>query len=111
MYQLFGVEVIEVDEEGNKYVTKVKEDGSTENITVETGLADANYVQIRSGLKLGDIVQYVNNATGNRTISTTTTSNIQGGMSVDSTTMDLMRLVDGTNSGSVGSRNQKGMVK
>ena len=42
---------------GEQYVTKVNNDGSTEEITVETGIADENYVQILSGVALNDKIQ------------------------------------------------------
>lgn len=42
---------------GEQYVTKVNNDGSTEEIMVETGIADENYVQILSGVALNDKIQ------------------------------------------------------
>lgn len=52
----------------SKYVIVVKEDGTTENINVETGISDDNYVQIKSGLNGDETIQL---------IETTTTNNIQ----------------------------------
>ena len=36
----------------------INEDGTTTKTEIETGVADANYVQILSGLNLGDEVEY-----------------------------------------------------
>jgi len=56
-------------ENGNKYVVIVKSDGTTENVTIETGISDDSYVQVLSGL------------TGNETIQMIqTTSNITFGL-------------------------------
>ena len=43
--------------EGEQYVNKVKEDGTLEEVIVETGIADESYVQITSGLSLNDKIQ------------------------------------------------------
>lgn len=51
--------------DNNKYVVVVKEDGTTENIEIETGISNDNYVEVKSGLNGGETVQVV---------STTTTS-------------------------------------
>lgn len=45
-------------ENNEKYVNKINEDRSIEKIKIETGKANANYVEILSGLSLGDTVQY-----------------------------------------------------
>lgn len=45
-------------ENNEKYVNKINADRSIEKIKIETGKADANYVEILSGLSLGDTVQY-----------------------------------------------------
>lgn len=49
----------------SKYVIVVKEDGETENVKIETGISNDNYVEVISGLNGGETVQVV---------STTTTS-------------------------------------
>ena len=50
------IEAVQIEDE-KRYVNLVKDD-STEKVYIETGLADANNVQIISGLSLGDKVQY-----------------------------------------------------
>lgn len=45
-------------ENNEKYVNKIDSDGNIEKIKVETGKSNANYVEIKSGLSLGDTVQY-----------------------------------------------------
>lgn len=45
-------------ENNEKFVNKVKEDGSVEKVQVKTGKSNANYVEIEEGLSLGDTVQY-----------------------------------------------------
>jgi len=54
----------------SQYVVILKNDGSTENITIEVGLSNDAYTEVVSGLALGDIVRY--------TSSDTTNSNIRG---------------------------------
>lgn len=51
------IEAIIIEDE-KKYVNLINEDGTTIKTEVETGIADANYVQILSGLNLGDEVEY-----------------------------------------------------
>ncbi len=51
------IESIYENSNGEKYVNKINEDGTTEEVIVETGIADENYVQIISGLELNDKVQ------------------------------------------------------
>lgn len=46
-----------------KYVVVVKEDGTTQNVTVETGISNDNYVQIISGLSGGENIQVVQTTT------------------------------------------------
>ena len=62
--------VQETDE--NKYVVVVREDGTTENVEIETGISNDNYVHVKSGLTGGETVQVV---------STTTTSSGRGSSS------------------------------
>lgn len=47
-----------VIENNQKYVNLINSDGTTELVEIETGKADANYVQIVSGLSEGDKVSY-----------------------------------------------------
>ena len=49
-----------------KYVVVVNEDGSTENVTVETGISNDAYTEIKSGLLGTETVAY--------TVTTTTTN-------------------------------------
>lgn len=51
------VESIIIEEDG-RYVNKIKEDGTIEKVKVETGLSDANNVEIVSGLNEGDKIKY-----------------------------------------------------
>lgn len=51
------IEAVEV-EEGKKYVNLLNNDGTTTKTEIETGVADANYVEIISGLSLGNQVKY-----------------------------------------------------
>ena len=44
---------------GSKYVVVVNSDGTTKNVTVETGLSNGNYVEIKSGLSGGETIQMV----------------------------------------------------
>lgn len=46
-----------------KYVIKVNEDGSTEEVTVETGVSNDDYVEIKSGLEENDKVQVITTTT------------------------------------------------
>lgn len=49
--------------DSNKYVICVKEDGITENIEIETGISNDNYVEITSGLKGGEKIQVIQTTT------------------------------------------------
>lgn len=52
----------------NKYVIVVKNDGTTENVNVETGISNDSYVQIKSGLSGNETIQML------KTTSTTSTT-------------------------------------
>ena len=82
------IETVEV-EENNKYVQIVHEDGTTEDVAVETGLSDAKYVQIKSGLEIGQTVNYKDIATGNNTIVTNSNSTSNGMMQGEGQRMRL----------------------
>ncbi len=45
-------------ENNKKYVNKIKDNNEVEKICIETGKADANYVEVKSGLSLGDKIKY-----------------------------------------------------
>ena len=51
------IDSISENSDGKQYVTKINEDGEAEEVIVETGIADENYVQILSGLALNDKIQ------------------------------------------------------
>ena len=51
------INAVATNSEGKKYVVKVNSDGTTEEVIVETGIANENYVQIISGLTIDDTVQ------------------------------------------------------
>lgn len=53
-------------ENDSSYLVIVNSDGSTQNVTVETGLSNDAYTEIKSGLSTGETVQY--------TVTTTTTN-------------------------------------
>ena len=65
------IDAISENSEGQEYVVKINEDGTTEEIIIESGIADDNYVQIKSGLNLNDKVQITTEITE----STTNNSN------------------------------------
>lgn len=67
--------------DNNRYVICVKEDGSTENIEVETGISDDNYVEIISGLTGGETVQVVQTTTTSSARTSKSSNNILGGQS------------------------------
>lgn len=51
------INAIEI-ENNKKYVNLINENGEENRIEIETGVSDANYVEIKSGLTLGDKVKY-----------------------------------------------------
>lgn len=65
----------------SRYVICVKEDGTTENIEVETGISDDNYVEIISGLTGGEKVQVIQTTTTSSARSSKSNNNILGGQS------------------------------
>ena len=68
------IDSISENSDGKQYVTKVNEDGEAEEVIVETGIADENYVQILSGLALNDKIQIETEITE----STNSSNNNQG---------------------------------
>lgn len=44
---------------GGSYVVVVNDDGTTENVTVETGISNDSYIEITSGLSGGETVQVI----------------------------------------------------
>ena len=63
------IDAVYEDDEGNEYVNKVKDDGSTEKVIIETGIANDSYVQVKSGLELNDKVQIITEVTESDTSS------------------------------------------
>lgn len=57
------IDAIYQNNEGKDYVVKVNEDGTTTDTIVELGIANDNYVQIKSGLNLNDKVQITTEVT------------------------------------------------
>ena len=68
------IDSVSENSDGKQYVTKVNEDGEAEEVIVETGIADENYVQILSGLALNDKIQIETEITE----STNSSNNNQG---------------------------------
>ncbi len=57
------VEAIQKDDEGKNYVDVVQDDGTAKKVYIETGISDDYYVEITSGLNVGDSVQIVKSTT------------------------------------------------
>lgn len=57
------IDAVYENDNGEEYVNKIKEDGTVEETTIETGIADDSYVQVISGLNLNDKVQIVTETT------------------------------------------------
>lgn len=68
------IDSVSENSDGEQYVTKINENGETEEVIVETGIADENYVQILSGLALNDKIQIETEITE----STNNSNNNQG---------------------------------
>ncbi|MCL2859900.1 MAG: efflux RND transporter periplasmic adaptor subunit [Oscillospiraceae bacterium] len=76
------IEAINVRDDDTKYVEAVDSNGGTSEVNVETGIADSNYVEIKSGLTVGQTVQYVDVATGNPGVTTSSGTNANSGQQV-----------------------------
>lgn len=66
----------------NSYVTIINEDKTTKNVTVETGLSNDAYIEIKSGLSNGETVQIVKEESTSSTNTRNQNSmkqNMQGG--------------------------------
>lgn len=77
------IDAVSENANGEEYVVKVNDDGSTQEVIVETGIANENYVQIKSGLSQGDKVQIeteITESTSSSTDSNTKSRNGFGGM-------------------------------
>ncbi|MBR3002915.1 MAG: efflux RND transporter periplasmic adaptor subunit [Clostridia bacterium] len=75
------IDAISENAKGEEYVVKVNEDGTTEDVIVETGVADENYVQIKSGLSEGDKVKIETEITESTNTSNDSTSKGMNGRS------------------------------
>lgn len=73
------IDAVSENSNGEEYVLKVNDDGSTQEIIVETGIADENYVQIKSGLNQGDKVQIETEITESSNTSTESNSKNKSG--------------------------------
>ena len=71
------IEAVHERDNGEEYVNKIKDDGTAQETTIETGIADDSYVQVTSGLDLNDKVQIVTETTE----STESTSDNKSGLS------------------------------
>ena len=56
------IEAVQTNDD-KKYVVVVKTDGSTENVTIETGISNDSYVQVTSGLSGGETIQMIKQTT------------------------------------------------
>lgn len=57
------IEAIQKNDEGEPFVDVVQADGTTQSVSIETGISDDYYVEITSGLSVGDRVQIVKSTT------------------------------------------------
>lgn len=53
------IEAIQKDENGEEYVDIVMQNGTTSQVKIKTGISDDYYVEITSGLNVGDRVQII----------------------------------------------------
>lgn len=53
--------------DGGKYVIVVNDDGSTSEVSVETGISNDAYIQIKSGISEGTTVQMIESSTSSQT--------------------------------------------
>lgn len=57
------IEAVQTNELSEKYVDVVQIDGNTKSVIIKTGLSDDYYVEITSGLSVGDRVQIIKSST------------------------------------------------
>lgn len=84
------VEAVEARDD-EKYVTVVNSDGLTSEVSVETGIANNKYVEIKSGLELNQDIQYKDVATGKTETTTETTTNSNEGRGQTGQMMMMMQ--------------------
>lgn len=66
--------------DNKKYVVVVKDDGTTENVDIETGISNDSYVEIKSGLSGGEKIQMVSTTNTNKSSFGTGRMNMQDNM-------------------------------
>lgn len=67
------IEAIQTNE-NEKYVIVVNQDGTTKNVTVETGISNDSYVQILSGLSGNETIQMIETTTNSNSRTTKNSS-------------------------------------
>lgn len=65
-------------QDNQKYVVVIKDDGTTENVNIETGISNADYVQVKSGIEVGQKIQMVETVTTNSGFSNMRGNNQSG---------------------------------
>jgi multidrug efflux pump subunit AcrA (membrane-fusion protein) len=78
------IEAVYENDDDDEYVNKINDDGSVEEVIIETGIADDSYVEVLSGLELNDKVQIITEITES-TITSTDSSSSFGGFGNDMT--------------------------
>ena len=73
------IDAVATNSDGEQYVVKVNSNGSTEEVIVETGISDENYVQIKSGLTTDDTVQIETEITEDANTSGQNSNSMIGG--------------------------------
>lgn len=76
---------------GTKYVVVVLQNGTTQNVTVETGISNDAYVEIKSGLSGGETIQMIQ--------TTSTNQNTKGMMQAEFGNRGQMKEFDPSNGG------------
>jgi multidrug efflux pump subunit AcrA (membrane-fusion protein) len=72
------IEAVYENDNAQEYVNKINDDGTVEEVIIETGIADDSYVQVLSGLELDDKVQIITEITESTTSSTDSESGFGG---------------------------------
>lgn len=57
------IEAIQKDDEGKEFVDVIQPDDSAKRVLIETGISDESYIEITSGLNVGDRVQIIKSVT------------------------------------------------
>lgn len=81
-----AVPIAAVQEKDNsKYVIVVKDDGTTENVDIQTGISNDNYVEVTSGLNGGEkvqVIQTITTSSGKSNKSNNSANGMLGGQNV-----------------------------